>query len=275
MADANMEAREAWLDALYKANTDLKFRVYYYRLKDADEKWVKDRELSMAEYYRALYTVDDVSGKPKATLPVMFGNTRNFAATTANTHSTPLQYVIDDGDWELYLSLSYYNRLIDGTIGRGKVDMDILSTDPEYVYPNSAIIPIGSLVLRYTDVEKVKKTDVSYEDTPDVNSSRTTPNLAARQQNLKTALKAHWDLYWVYGEGEGAIKIKIDDAEWTDETNHGTYTYVWEYNFEDLDEGEINKVKRVGEEGVVVNVPGPPSANDEDRDVTFDYYQQP
>jgi len=281
---AGMAARVAWLDALYAANDDLKFRVYYYVLEGQTPKYGPDRPLTMAEYYRAVYTVD-ADGNARASLPQMFGNTVTGGRVpgTPRTYSTPLQYVLDDGDWELYLGLFYYNILLTDGAGKGKVDMNTAIGIEEftYKYPNSAIIPIGSRVLTYTGVEKVKKTNGSYDETPDVPSTRSTTDETSRRRNLKTTLGEHWNLFRVYGEGDDAIKVKIpfatagDVIGWKniDDTS-GAAQFAWEYNFEDLDEGVIAKVKRVGEEGVIVTVPPPPSS-DEEFDVTFDYYQMP
>jgi hypothetical protein len=121
---ANQNRRHTWLEEVGEPTqvnwmwelftAKLKFDVIYY---DAGGTEIEKRQITMADYIRAMYTVDE-NGTPKATLPIFTGYPSNFderdnnRTNKVNNPSSPQYWALNDGDYDLYMTLFYYSDLI-------------------------------------------------------------------------------------------------------------------------------------------------------------------
>jgi len=101
-----------WMWLLYDAK--IKFDVIYY---DAGGSEIEQRQITMADYIRAMYTVDE-NGTPKATLPIFTGapsdykEWQNKEADPVDNPNSPQYWALNDGDNPLYMTLFYYSDAI-------------------------------------------------------------------------------------------------------------------------------------------------------------------
>jgi len=163
-----------WVSELTKAG--IEFDVIYYTSGSGIEK---TRTIGMADYVRAMYTLDR-AGDPRATAPVLTGN------PTVGGASSILSSVVDD--YELEVQLFYYNPSIKGAPGEGAID--IPTGTP---WPVAANVPVTSegKIFVYNNLDMIRKPDTGLNENAEILAGGTVTELVRRLQTL-------WDVVYVY-----------------------------------------------------------------------------
>ena len=241
----DIATREAWWRLLYDAG--LKFKVTYYLEKDATA--TKTRVITMTDYVKAMYTVDE-AGKPRATLPVFTGNNVSISGTPQSYRmSSPQHWASTDGDYNLNIALYYYSDLIEtpktlnateaaavglgngdpyGYAGKGDLKLDL---KVDYETANAATIPLSEigLIAQFSGFKAVRKDDTDHPGEPTVtsaplNADSPTSVLGpdgkrypySRVALYEVQLPTYWDVYWTYENTRSSeeVKIKIPSTKW-------------------------------------------------------------
>jgi len=257
-ADFNgVNANVKWLEALYAARADLKFTIRYHVKVGAPGDPIKEKRITMDQYWKAAYTVGN-DGNARASLPIPTGNYDGAI--------NPLTSVT--GEYDLALRLFYYDPLITGGYGAGVID-DLGELDATasgtYLTANVAIIPITSsnLIWTYRKVDKARISQDTNDGEPIVLGRESDAN---KEMNLYDALKTHWKLEWLYAPNDtisDADCIKVP-ASWP------ARLPVADIEFDDLEEGDVN-VRREFE----LEVAGPPSVSGEGNAIPFAFWITP
>jgi len=241
-ADDTMKDYEWWWKVFNYA--DLRFNVTYFdRAAPNDPTKKPVRQIGVNEYTRAMYTVG-ADGNAKATVPMLTGYTNQEPAYTAQQTAKGLEpsNILSSVvlDYPLSAQLFYYDRLIKGPPGQGKVNLDdlayTLSWSEEYLQPNVAIVPItdNNIIFLYDRLEVSRRDNTNHpletEGYPYVVSTKIpAPATGApaagsyldyleySARNVFKMLKRYWKAEWVYindnrpGE-ECRFEIKPDET---------------------------------------------------------------
>jgi len=242
LSGSSEAVQEAWWKYLLKADS-LKFKVIYYLAKDSTAK--KSRDVTMADYVRALYTVDN-DNKPRAALPVLSGGED---ATTPSV----VESVVEG--YDLSLRLFYYAPLIEGTIGKG-----IMPESGEYSNANAAIVPISSLIGVYKGLKVERKDGTDHTGEPEIyNYWDETDSI----NSLYNELQSYWTVYFEYENPRDASKSILVEADWPETAAEG----LTDFDFDVADARELREC--------TVTFIGPDSVENEEAEWAFNYYMLP
>jgi len=249
--DNNTSAPENWWKVLRAA--DLKFKVIYYRLP-GDEDAAPTRDISMADYVRAMYLVDE-NNKPRASLPILGGNT-----VTGGVAASGVQHSVLN-DYPLSLSLFYYSPLITGAIGKGTVAAS------DYLNANAASIPItdSGLIATFTGFTK-ERIDITAHPSekggePVISGSVQNTEIEKRT-SLYDQLKRYYKVNWTYENPRDASKPVVLKVDWP-----ASHTAITDVDFTDIEAEETRQCS--------VTFPSPGSSPGDDDEVEFDYIVKP
>jgi len=243
---------ENWWKLLRDA--DLKFEVIYYRLP-GDEAATPKREISMADYVRAMYLPDESTPpKPRASLPILSGWATN--PTLSGVRHSVLN------DYSLSLSLFYYSPVITGTIGKGKVAAN------DYLNANAATIPItdSGLIATFTGFTKERIDITAHESEkggePVITAAVTGITEAQQRASLYEQLQKYYKVNWTYEDPRDASKPVYLKVDWPDSDRA-----ITDYDFTDIEAEETRQCS--------VTFPSPASSPGDDDEVEFDFIVKP
>jgi len=203
----------------------------------------------MADYVRAMYTLDAGIGydpatdtyernpMPRATLPKLVGG----EDATDPDYPSAIDSVVEG--YNLYLRLYYYAPLIEGEIGKGKVEYDYSDEPPnEYPNANAAVVPLYPLIGTYTGLNVKRKDGTDHTGEPEVYTNWEGRPRADRTnaRSLYDNLQKYWDVYYEYENPRGGdpILLKADwpkmpnISDWEMSTEHGNTVGLTDYDFE-------------------------------------------
>ena len=257
-ADDKMDDWMWWWKVFNYAN--LKFIVTYFDKKAPGGPVEDTREIGVNEYTRAMYTTDS-KGNAKATVPILTGNPKmvpnpKVPGAQKPDESNILTSVQDD--YLLSARLFYYDRLIQGGPGQGKLDL----TDPDftgagldlYEQPNYALVPIteSNIIFLYSGLDVTRKDNTAH---PDETAGWPYAVSGADDQynadNVYKMLTRYWKAEWVYtNENRPGEEKRTPVDAWGGA--HGIPAKN-EYGFAVVDEDE--------DMTITINFSSPPSEN--------------
>jgi len=181
-----------------------RFKVIYYTGENQDLNG-DSREIGMAEYYRAMMTLD-TNGRPRATVPIVTGLVPTTATPAQMRYSQSLIQQSVILDFEVSIVLYYYHVGISGAAGSGSWTVPAPATITDAAQ-NGAIIPISDKIWifdRFSEPVRIKNTQPF--DNPEVYLRNNAPNNRTTMADLKDMTRLLYKVNYIYVDPNDSSK---------------------------------------------------------------------